>query len=129
MGNFVFIFQLSFFYLRELEVAVHFGSPPLAAHGSRWTWLNLLSVPPRGSTLYRFQTGQRSARRPIFKSGHRKAQGSVRSALRSKSFILLKEIAATIVHRFIVQFSDDTPGAFVHAVVAARGIGLCRSAT
>jgi len=33
-------------------------------------WLNLLSVHPVRSTLYRFQSGQRSARRPIFKTGH-----------------------------------------------------------
>ena len=47
-------------------------------------WLNLLSVHPVRSTLYRFQSGQRSAQRPIFRSGHPKAQGSVRSPLRSK---------------------------------------------
>src|SRR5258708_7877873 len=35
----------------------------------RETWLNLLSVHPYRSTTYRFQTGQRSARRPIFKNG------------------------------------------------------------
>src|ERR1022692_4286352 len=50
-------------------------------------WLNLLSVHPVWSTLYRFQSGQRSARRPIFKTGHPKAQGSVRSPLRSKSIM------------------------------------------
>ena len=42
-----------------------------------------------GSTLYRFQSGQRSARRPFFKTGHPKAQGSTRSPLRSKRFMRL----------------------------------------
>jgi hypothetical protein len=64
----------------------------------RMTWLNLLSVRPLGSTLYRFQSGQRSARRPIFKTGHLKAQGSVRSPLRSKSFMMKKCLAWLIVY-------------------------------
>ena len=92
----------------------------------RWTWLNLLSVHPRGSTLYRFQTGQRSARKPIFKTGHPKAQGSVRSPLRSKSFM---RQMGSVQPSFIRLFLDDKQAPCVQPALAARGIGLCGSAT
>ena len=97
-----------------------------------WTWLNLLSVHPWWSTLYRFQSGQRSARRPTFKSGHLKAQGSARSPLRSKSFMTKKCLAWLILlfsNLGRVPFARDKPCPGPHAPGAARGIGRCRSAT
>ncbi len=50
------------------------------------TWLNLLSVQPRGRTSYRFQDGPEKRTEPILQSGSSKTQGSVRAPLRSKLF-------------------------------------------
>src|SRR5438876_2817231 len=50
------------------------------------TWLNLLSVQPRGRTSYRFQDWPEKRTEPILYNGSSKTQGSVRAPLRSKLF-------------------------------------------
>jgi hypothetical protein len=92
-------------------------------------WLNLLSVHPVRSTLYRFQSGQRSARRPIFKTGHPKAQGSVRSPLRSKRFMRCGEPRVNWAWPPPLNFLPDRRPMRAQALGAARGIGLCWRAT
>ncbi len=92
-------------------------------------WLNLLSVHPVRSTLYRFQSGQRSARRPIFKTGHPKAQGSTRSPLRSKRFMRCGKSMINVAWSPPLSFRPDKRLLRAQALGAARGIGLCRSAT
>jgi hypothetical protein len=92
-------------------------------------WLNLLSVHPVRSTLYRFQSGQRSARSPIFKTGHPKAQGSTRSPLRSKRFMRCGKSRVNVAGSPPLNFRPDKRLLRAQALGAARGIGLCRSAT
>ena len=92
-------------------------------------WLNLLSVHPARSTLYRFQSGQRSARRPIFKTGHPKAQGSTRSPLRSKRFMRCGESRVNGAWSPPLNLRPDKRLMRAQALGAAWGIGLCWRAT
>ena len=92
-------------------------------------WLNLLSVHPVRSTLYRFQSGQRSARRPLFRTGHPKAQGGLRSPLRSKRFMRCCEQKVNWAWPPSLNFLPDKRPLPAQPLSAARGIGRCRSAT
>jgi hypothetical protein len=80
---------------------------------------------PTGVHYIVSNSGQRSSRRPIFKSGHLKAQGSVRSPLRSKSFMIRSKKGLFTCHRL----APDKPWALLHVRCATRRIGLCGSAT
>jgi len=104
---------------------VRFGSASLACTGFL-SGLNLLSVHPCGSTLYRFQIGPEELTETNLQSGLiKRAQGRARFRLRSKSFMRRAKGGLFILH----PLAADSQWALRHVRRAARRIGLCGSAT